>query len=137
MIYTGYNEDELKELILILEKHQVPFQVSSNDEAIEYAHAVMKGRDYHRDKTVGKIPNGFYNVEIAEGELKKLSPQALKELEAMRVFPEMEMLPEEPRPEQKFIIDEKRGSQDAVGMGLSSLVVLIVAMILWYFFIQK
>ncbi len=136
MIYTGYSQAELDKIIAILEASRVPFEVSSDDHAIEKAHGVIKDSNYHVHKRQGTVENSFYNISIPDGALKGLSSAVLRDLEKHNIFPEMEMLPEEKESKKFLVTDEKREGERAIGMGLSSLGVLIIAIIAWYFFIQ-
>ncbi len=47
------------------------------------------------------------------------------------------MLPEEKVSKPKYIVDEKRRTQHATGMGISSIVVIVVFLIAWYFFVRE
>ncbi len=137
MLYNGYSQSELDKIIAILDAHQVSYEVSADEQGIEKANHVIKDMNYHVHKRQGTVGNSFYSISIPEGALRSLSPSVLKELEKHNILPEMEMLPEEKKSPDHFIIDEKRGSQEAIGMGLSSLFVMIVAVVIWYLFVNK
>jgi peptide subunit release factor 1 (eRF1) len=121
---------------VILDAHGISYEIQADEQAIEKANDIIKRTDYYAQKRQGMVENSFYSISIPDGALKGLTPSVLRALEKHNIFPEMEMLPEEKVPEESFVIDEKYGRQKSFGMGLSSLVVLIAALILWYFYVR-
>ncbi len=140
MLYTGYSESEIKNIVIILEAHRIPFHVMADGESIEKAHETIKDPHYHIHKRQGTVANSFYSIEIADGALNSLPEDILKQLEKHNIFPEMEMLPEEKKASTSaapYVLDEKYGKQNVLGMSISSVVVLAIAAIAWYFFGSK
>lgn len=140
MLYTGYSEIEIKNIVIILEAHRIPFHVMADGESIEKAHETIKDPNYHIHKRQGTVANSFYSIEIPDGALNRLPKEILKQLEKHNIFPAMDMLPEEKKLSTSaapFTLDEKHGKQKALGMSISSVVVLAIAAIVWYFFGSK
>ncbi|MFL5783481.1 MAG: hypothetical protein ACJ76H_02655 [Bacteriovoracaceae bacterium] len=88
MLYTGYTEDELKELIAILERYQIPFEVQINEDAIAQANAIISNPNYHSARRGAQVDNSFYSISFDRSGLRNLSVPDFDELKKLRVFAE-------------------------------------------------
>jgi hypothetical protein len=96
VLYTGYTEDELKELITILERYQVPFEIKANEEAIANAQATISDPHFYHARRGAQLDNSFYSISFERNMFRNLSGADLRELKKLRIFPEEMQEPEEP-----------------------------------------
>lgn len=92
MLYTGFTETELKQITLILERNNVPFEINVHEESIENANAQIKHEDYFRHKRGAVIDNSYYALSIDQEALKALPDTELNLLANLRIFPEIDFI---------------------------------------------
>lgn len=87
MLYTGFSQTELDEIIAILEANQIHFEVSANEQAIIQAQAIMASKFERGTHRKAEIDNSFYAISLNQEELIKVPPADLEKLINLRIFP--------------------------------------------------
>lgn len=88
MLYTGYSEHELTRIIEILERHQVKFEVTADDQAIEFAQSLISTKFERSAHKKAELDNSFYAISFDRNGLKNLSADDFQDLKRLRIFAE-------------------------------------------------
>lgn len=131
MIYRGFNQNELKKITEILERHQVIFHVGVPDSSMEYINDPKKRVDH-------RFMDNLLQIEIEKEEFDKIPEKDLQKLFDLRIykeedspFPEEE-LAEEPESEAKKPVEKKPDPHAKINQAAAILAIATVT--LFYLF---